>query len=117
MKNQAFRRRLSYARAGIVEALKRENSVKTQVVLALVAVLALLVLRPALVWWALVGVMIVLVLAAELFNTAIEELCDLVQPQSDPRVKRIKDVAAGAVLLLSVGALWVAVLMLFSVVD
>ncbi len=117
MKNQVFRRRLGYARAGIAQALKRENSVKTQAVLAVVAILALLILRPALVWWALVGVMIVLVLAAELFNTAIEEVCDLVHPRPDPRVKLIKDVAAGAVLLLSVGALWVAVLMVLSVMG
>ena len=40
-----------------------------------------------------------LVWIAELFNTAIEKLCDLVSPGFNPRVKFIKDVAAAAVLV------------------
>ncbi len=116
MKNQSFGRRLGFAWAGIRAALRKERSFKAQAVLAVAAVVALLVLRPALVWWALVGVMVVLVLAAELFNTALEQLCDLLHPQHHSGIGLVKDVAAGAVLLLSLGALWVAALMVLSVV-
>ncbi len=42
------------------------------------------------------------VLSAEILNTAIEKICDIVQPEFDERVKFIKDASAGAVLLLSI---------------
>ena len=38
-------------------------------------------------------------------NTAIERLCDFVQPKQDARIKAIKDLAAGAVLCASLAAL------------
>lgn len=42
------------------------------------------------------------VMAAELFNSAIESLSDVVQPEHDERIRRVKDVSAGAVLVLAV---------------
>jgi len=45
-----------------------------------------------------------LMLAAELFNTAIEELCDYVQPALDDRIKATKDMAAAATMVTIV--LW-----------
>ena len=49
-------------------------------------------------WVALIIVM-GMVWAAELFNTAIEKTMDLLSPEKDPRVKFIKDISAGAVLI------------------
>jgi diacylglycerol kinase (ATP) len=43
-----------------------------------------------------------LVWTAELFNTAIEKLCDVVSPQKDPAIKFIKDVSAAAVLVTAI---------------
>lgn len=51
--------------------------------------------------WAIVLLAIGTVLTAEIFNTALEELCDMLQPVHDPHVGKIKDLAAGAVLLSS----------------
>lgn len=75
----------------------------------------LLVLRPAPLWWALTGLMAGLVIAAELVNTALEHLVDHLHPEQHPRIKIVKDCAAGAVLVLSLAALWVAAMMLWSV--
>jgi diacylglycerol kinase (ATP) len=55
--------------------------------------------------FALLALAITLVLFAELVNTAIEVVVDLVSPDYHPLAQRAKDVAAGAVLLASVGAL------------
>jgi len=41
---------------------------------------------------------------AEAMNTAFEHVCNVVSPQYSPAVKKAKDVAAGAVLLASIGA-------------
>jgi diacylglycerol kinase (ATP) len=46
-----------------------------------------------------------LVWMAELFNTAIEQLCDMVCPQQHPQIKFIKDVSAAAVLVTAAVAL------------
>jgi diacylglycerol kinase len=53
-----------------------------------------------------------LLLAVETLNTAIEMLCDFVQPQHDPKIGKIKDVAAGATAVTEIGAaIMVAVLL------
>ena len=44
------------------------------------------------------------VLSAEAFNTALEDLTDLVSPDHHPLAGHVKDLAAGAVLLFSIGA-------------
>ncbi|OCA79857.1 diacylglycerol kinase [Chryseobacterium contaminans] len=41
------------------------------------------------------------VLSAEIFNTAIEKICDIIQPDFDKRIGFIKDIAAGAVVLIA----------------
>ena len=73
------------------------------------ALLALLLLRPAPVWWALVAVCCAIVLALELVNSAMEAVIDLLHPGIHPSIKAAKDMLAGAVLVMSAAALAVAV--------
>lgn len=53
-----------------------------------------------------------LILGAELFNTAIEELVDTIFPGPDPRAKKAKDCGSAGVALaaLAAGVAWVVVL-------
>ncbi len=44
------------------------------------------------------------VLVCELANTALEILCDIVCADIEPRIRRVKDIAAGAVLVSAVSA-------------
>jgi diacylglycerol kinase (ATP) len=60
--------------------------------------------------WLAVVLAIAMVWSAEALNTAVEMLCDVVSPDHDPRVKKAKDAAAGAVLLSAMGALVVGIL-------
>ncbi|MFT4055185.1 MAG: diacylglycerol kinase family protein [Novosphingobium sp.] len=53
-----------------------------------------------------------LVWLAEAFNTAIEQMCDRVEPNFDPVIGRIKDVCAGAVLVSSIVAVGIGLLTL-----
>ena len=59
--------------------------------------------------WALIVVSIGMVIAAELFNTAIEDLVDLVSPQKNPKAGRIKDISAAAVMATAIAALVVGI--------
>jgi diacylglycerol kinase (ATP) len=54
--------------------------------------------------WRWIAVAILAVWSAEAFNTAVEKTCDLLSPGVDERVRIAKDAAAGAVLLVSIGA-------------
>jgi len=49
------------------------------------------------------------VLMAEIFNTAIEKICDIIHPEFDERIGYIKDIAAGAVILMVILAVSVGI--------
>jgi undecaprenol kinase len=116
MKNQSFTRRLAFALAGIRTAWRTENSFKVHVVATFGALGALLWWRPAPLWWAIIALVVAAVLAAELFNTAIEHLADHLHPEQHPGIKIVKDCAAGAVLVASAAAIAVAVVFVYDVV-
>ena len=111
MKNRPLRERVGFALAGWREAFARENSFRTQLGMAALALAALLVLRPAPIWWALVGLTCTLVLALELVNSAVEAVIDLLHPGIHPSIKIAKDMLAGAVLLMSCAAVIVGTAM------
>jgi undecaprenol kinase len=114
MKNRSFLNRMEFALNGIRLAWASERSFRTQSIFGIAAALALLLLRPGLIWSALIAITIALVLAMELVNSALEALVDRLHPEVHPEVKKIKDMAAGAVLMLSMASLVVGLLMLIS---
>lgn len=50
------------------------------------------------------------VLTAEIFNTAVEKICDIIQPDFDKRIGFIKDISAGAVILMTILSIIVGIL-------
>jgi undecaprenol kinase len=111
-KNRSFYRRLRFATAGLAHGLRTERSLRAQAMALLLVILGLLILRPAPLWWALVIISCAAVLAAELFNTALERLADHLHPDLHPQIRIVKDCAAAAVLCCSIGALGVAIALL-----
>jgi diacylglycerol kinase (ATP) len=77
---------------------------RTHFIAALVVLLAALFLRVSPVEFALLALSILFVLFAELINTAVEAVVDLVSPEFHPLAKIAKDTAAGAVLVAACGA-------------
>jgi diacylglycerol kinase (ATP) len=116
MKNQPLMRRFGFALAGLASALRTENSFKTHVVAAAAVSGVLLWLRPTPLWWAIAALTMGFVLAAELFNTAIELLADHLHPDQHPKIKTVKDCAAAAVLVASAAALGVAAAFVYDLV-
>lgn len=115
MKNQSFPRRLGFALAGLVGALRSERSFRFHVAAAAIVAVVLVWSRPAPLWWAVATLTVVAVLAAELVNTAVEHLADHLHPEQHPQIKVVKDCAAAAVLVTSVGALAVAAVFVYDV--
>ena len=113
-KNLSFPTRLRFAFAGVSHGLRSERSLRVQALAFLAVLVALAALRPAPHWWAIVVLACSTVLAAELFNTAIERLADRLHPDIHPEIRIVKDCAAAGVLLTSCGAVGVAIALLFE---
>ena len=102
MKNQSFPKRLGFAMHGIAAAWRSEMSFRQQCIAVVLVVVVLVWRRPSMVWWAFLLINCGMVLAAELFNSALEHALDHLHPARHPAIQIAKDCAAGAVLLLSI---------------
>jgi diacylglycerol kinase (ATP) len=107
-KNRPFGVRLRCALHGFAHAATAEASLRLQLLGLAALLVALGVLRPAPLWWALAAVSATGVLASELLNSAIERLADALHPAEHESIRTAKDCAAAAVLIACLGALGVA---------
>ena len=64
--------------------------------------------------YSICAVIITVVLVAEMINTAVEDICNKMQPNQDPVIGRIKDISSGAVLISSIGAGIAGLLVFFN---
>jgi diacylglycerol kinase (ATP) len=94
-----------HAFRGVGSALRSELHLQFHAVATAIVLGLGLYVKLTLTDWALVVLAVASVWAAELFNTAIETLTNLVSPDYHPLAGKAKDVAAGAVLLAALGAL------------
>lgn len=94
----------SHSFDGLRFALANEQNMRIHLTAAIAVVVCGFVLRISAGQWLVCLLMIGLVMAAELFNTAIEATIDLSMPQHHALAKSAKDVAAAAVLILSIVA-------------
>ncbi len=117
MKGRPLPERLGFAMAGLRAGWRREASFRSHLAFAAGAVVALMVLRPVPLWWALVAVTIALVLALELLNAVLEGVIDLLHPGHHPEIGAVKDMLAGAVLIAAIAALAVATAMVVDTLE
>lgn len=87
--------------AGLYQAFKSEPHLQIHLVIAVLVICAGIYFSISKAAWFAVSVCIVLVITLELINSAMEKMCDLYSKEFDQRIKYIKDVAAGAVLMAS----------------
>jgi diacylglycerol kinase (ATP) len=99
--------------SGLREGLATEAAIKQEAALLLVGVpLAFLIATNLWVWVALVGSLLVL-LAVEFLNTAIERLCNHIQPEKHDAIRITKDLGSAAVFfaIALVALVWIAALL------
>ena len=89
---------------GIGSVFKSERNFRIHMAAALAVVVLGVVLKSSAGEWLAIILCIGFVLVAEVLNTAIEYLADVVHPEMDPGIRRAKDAAAGGVLIASVAA-------------
>ncbi len=89
---------------GVSRAIRSQSSFAVHLVVAAVVVVVAAVLRVSLLAWCLLAGAVGFVLAAEMFNTAIESLARSLGPRRHPRIRDALDMASGGVLLAAITA-------------
>lgn len=106
--------RFRVAFQGICAGWKAGLHFKIHTLIAITVVIAGFLVKISRPDWILITGCIGAVLSAELFNTALEILCNRVVPQTDPMIKKVKDIAAGAVLVIALGAAIIGGIVFYS---
>ena len=103
-------RSFSHAFAGLGHGLRTQANMRIHILAAAGVIVAGLLLQISPIEWAILVVTIMIVMSAELFNSAIEAAVDRVGNEPHPLSKIAKDLAAGAVLIGAIGAVLVGLL-------
>lgn len=93
-----------FAGSGIFSAFKSELNMQVHFCLMLLVILCGIIFDISLFEWQICIVLFGVVIGAEIFNTAIETVVDLVMPNINEKAKLAKDLAAGAVLVIAIAA-------------
>ena len=93
-----------YAFEGIATSFKTERNMKIHIVMAILVVIVGLFIKITKIEWILCIFSIAIVIASELFNTAIETIVDMITEEKNEKAKIAKDVSAGAVFINAIGA-------------
>ncbi len=95
---------VGFALRGALLLIRTESSIKVQVFIAIVMTAAGFYFDISNTEWIVQILTIALIMGTEGLNTAIEKVADYIQPEFDKKIGIIKDVSAGAVMLVSIAA-------------
>lgn len=95
---------VGFALRGALLLIRTEASIKIQVFITLVMTAAGFYFEISNIEWVLQILTIAMILGIEGLNTAVEKISDFVQPEFDEKIGFIKDISAGAVMLVSIAA-------------
>jgi len=114
---KVFFRAFGYAFSGIAVLLKTGLNFKIQLIAFCFVCFAGFYFNITTTEWLMILGVSALVLSLEALNTSIEKLCDLYSTEENDKIKKIKDVAAGAVLIAAFFAGIVGVLIFWEYIK
>lgn len=95
-------RSFRYAFQGLFYAAYTQLNFRFHLVAAILAIVMGYFFHVSVTEWVWIGLVIAMVISAELFNTAVERVVDLVSPQWNDKAKQAKDLSAAAVLVIAI---------------
>lgn len=113
IKTQRLINSFKYAFEGIATSFKTEQNMKIHIIMAIIVVILGLLFKITKKEWMICIFAIVIVIASELFNTAIETIVDMITEEKNEKAKIAKDVSAGAVLIVAIGAAIIGIMIFF----
>ncbi len=117
MKPKTWFQSANVAIEGIIYSVKTQRHMRYHLYAAMAALVLSLVLNISRSDFTMLCMAIILVLVTEMLNTAIEKTVDMISEEFHPKAKLAKDIAAGVVLIASVGALTLAYLILYPALQ
>ncbi|MCA6073668.1 diacylglycerol kinase [Fulvivirga sedimenti] len=99
-----------YAFQGIFQILMREPNARIHLAISFLVVILGFYFRISVSEWLFLLLAMCMVFCAEIFNTAIEYLCDRITLEQDEMIRNVKDLAAAAVLVAALFAVITGVL-------
>ena len=99
---------------GLIEAFK-DKSIFIQGLIGILVVIFGFIYKFNYLEWLFIITCIVLVILSEMFNTCIERICDLIDENQNHKIRYIKDLSAGCVLLASIYSIVIGCLILKGV--
>ena len=103
-KMKKIRNSFKYAIEGIWTSFKTERNMKIHIFIMILVIIAGIILKINKSEWIICIILFAIVIGSELFNTSIETIADMVMPEKNEKAKIAKDVSAGAVLVVAIGA-------------
>jgi len=104
---------LNHAISGILYAAKTQKHMRYHLYSAIIVLILSLILGVSWSEFAILVILAITVLSAEMLNTAVEDIINILFRDYDKRAKAIKDIAAGAVLITAIGAAVIGYIILF----
>jgi diacylglycerol kinase len=112
MSGVQWRSKFSYAFTGLNHSFRTQSSFWVHLPAAIIVIVVAAVLHLESWRWCVLLLTIAVVIAAELFNTALEQLVVVLHPTRDPRIARSLDAAAAAVLVIAIASVLIGVVVL-----
>lgn len=107
----------AYAFSGIKMAIRTEANMKIHLFVTTLVLLAAVLFDVTIMHWMILLLCIGWVLVTEMINSSIEALCDFTTKERHPKIKLIKDMAAGAVLISAIVASIVGLLIFLPYIQ
>lgn len=106
-------RSANFAIEGILHAAKTQRHVRYHYFTAAAVLLLSYILGVSRIEFLIIALSVIAVLLAEMFNTAIEAIVDILSPEHSEKARVAKDIAAGAVLVTAFGVAVIGYIILF----
>ena len=99
---------------GVFDVIKSERNMRIHMAFAFYVIISGIIADVSKSEWMILVLCISSVIGAELFNTALERLCDHISTGYSERIGIVKDISAGAVLILAVGSVVIGGIIFFN---
>jgi len=103
-------RSFGFAVKGLISFFSMEFKSVIHLIIAFTAILLGLIFKISPNEWCILILTIVIVFISEIINTSIEKIIDMIHPEYHKKAGMIKDLSAGAVLLVSIGAVVIGII-------
>ncbi|MFA5133194.1 MAG: diacylglycerol kinase [Patescibacteria group bacterium] len=108
-----FFKSFGHAVRGIIIVFKEEQSFRVQVLAAFIVLALMFVFPLNIVEKSILILLIIIVLALEMLNSVLERFIDVFKPRVHEYIKDIKDIAAGAVFISSLGSFLIGIIIFY----